>query len=105
MWKWNGRGGFPGSQSVYRMSCQRIWLCIAINASMMSASYQPKGSRAQLERDGTFGPAFVAAKSRVSKMDVRYVEESDPLRQALLEIYVAMALDTPHNSFKPIFPR
>jgi hypothetical protein len=74
-------------------------------SGMVSASYQPKGSRAQLERDGTFGPAFVVAKSRVSKMDVRYVEESDPLRQALLEIYVAMALNTPHNSFKPIFPR
>ncbi len=33
-------------------------------------------------------------------MDVRYVKESDPLRQALLEMYVAIALQTPHNSFE-----
>jgi len=33
-------------------------------------------------------------------MDGRYVEESDPLRQALLEMYAAIALNTPHNSFE-----
>jgi hypothetical protein len=66
----------------------------------LTASYQPNGSRAQLEKDETFGPAFIAAKSRISNMEVRYVEESDPLRQALLEMYVAIALETQHNSFE-----
>jgi hypothetical protein len=32
--------------------------------------------------------------------DIRYVEEAEPNRQALLEIYVAVALDTPFNDFK-----
>jgi hypothetical protein len=32
-------------------------------------------------------------------MEVRFVEEADPLRQALLEVYAAVALQTPHNDF------
>jgi hypothetical protein len=67
---------------------------------MVSASYQPSGSRAQLARHEVFGPAFLAAKARVRNMDVRFVEEVDPLRQALLEMYVAIALKTPHNSIE-----
>lgn len=63
------------------------------------ATYRRDGSRTDLEKDPIFGSAFAIAKSRVSNMDIRYVEESDPLRQALLEMYVAIALQTPHNSF------
>jgi hypothetical protein len=33
-------------------------------------------------------------------MDVRYVEEKDALRQALLEIYVSVVLKTPYNDFE-----
>jgi hypothetical protein len=32
-------------------------------------------------------------------MDVRFVEEPDPICQALLEIYSAVALQTPYNDF------
>ncbi len=64
------------------------------------ATYQVRGSRAQLEQDPVFRQAFTAAKARVSNMDVRVVEEGDPLRQALLEMYVSIALQTPHNSFE-----
>jgi hypothetical protein len=32
-------------------------------------------------------------------MDLRFVEESDPIRQALLEIYSARVLKTPYNDF------
>ena len=32
-------------------------------------------------------------------MQVRYVQEADPLRQALLEIYAAVVLATPYNDF------
>ncbi len=66
---------------------------------MKSASYKAEGSRAALEKHDLFNPAFVAAKSRVGAMDVRFVEEAHPLRQALLEMYVAISLGTPHNSF------
>ena len=32
-------------------------------------------------------------------MDLRFVDEADPIRQALLEIYVAVVLGTPYNDF------
>jgi hypothetical protein len=32
-------------------------------------------------------------------MDVRYVEEIDPLKQALLEIYAAVSCGAKHNDF------
>ena len=32
-------------------------------------------------------------------MELRFVEESEPLRQTLLEIYVAVVLKTPYNDF------
>jgi hypothetical protein len=60
---------------------------------------QIDGTRKQLETHEIFGPAFVAAKKRIKRMDVRYVEQKDPLRQALLEMYVAITLDTKYNSF------
>ena len=63
------------------------------------AAYTPDGSRAALLADSNFATAFSDAKERVRRMDVRYVEETDPLRQALLEIYVAVVLGTPYNDF------
>lgn len=63
------------------------------------ASYAPTGSRSQLCQDAVFGPAFEAAKKRVNTMDIRFVEEADSVRQALLEIYTATALQTPFNDF------
>ena len=64
------------------------------------ASYKPEGSRANLCEHPVFGPAFVEAKRRVANMDIRYVEEADPIKQALLEIYAAMSLGTPYNDFE-----
>jgi hypothetical protein len=32
-------------------------------------------------------------------MEIRFVEETHPVRQALLEIYVATVLETPYNDF------
>ena len=43
--------------------------------------------------------AFSERKRQMGKMQIRYVEETDPVRQALLEIYCAAALNTPHNDF------
>jgi predicted GIY-YIG superfamily endonuclease len=63
------------------------------------ASYTPDGSRAALLVLPEFAAAFVAAKQRIRKMNLRYVEEADPLRQALLEIYVSIVLKTPYNDF------
>jgi hypothetical protein len=66
---------------------------------LLKATYTKKGSRAELVRDPVFGPVFQAAKTRLANMDLRFVEEDDPVRQALLEIYVAVVLKTPFNDF------
>jgi hypothetical protein len=50
--------------------------------------------------DTEFAKAFDAAKRRVATMDIRYVAELDPTRQALLEIYAATVLRTPYNDFE-----
>lgn len=64
-------------------------------------SYQPgPDSRKGLMEDPEFRTAFKAAKRRIRNMDFRYVEEQDPIRQCLLEIYVAIVLGTPYNSFE-----
>jgi hypothetical protein len=51
-------------------------------------------SRAGLAADPDFQMAFSAAKERLRGMDFRYVEETDQTRQALLEAYCAIVLDT-----------
>lgn len=66
----------------------------------LKATYRAgEGSRAALAVDPVFKPAFVEAKARVRAMEFRYVEEADPVRQAVLEIYCAVALETPYNDF------
>jgi hypothetical protein len=57
------------------------------------------GSRRDLMLDPAFCDAFDAAKARIRAMELRYVEEADPVRQTLLEIYVAVVLSTPYNDF------
>lgn len=63
------------------------------------ASYSKSGSRAELLKNATFRSAFDNAKRRIALMDIRFVEEQDPTRQALLEIYTATVLKTPYNDF------
>lgn len=70
-----------------------------VETGMIRATYKAKGGRDELCRDAIFGPAFTVAKSRVAAMDIRYVREDDPIRQALLELYVAVVLKTPYNDF------
>ena len=53
-----------------------------------------------MTKEPDFAEAFIAAKARIRKMDLRFVEETDPFRQALLEMYAAVALKTPHNDFE-----
>lgn len=65
----------------------------------LRASYKADGSRAQLFADPVFRNAFDRAKERIRRMQARFVEENDPVRQAVLEIYVATVLRTPYNDF------
>jgi hypothetical protein len=63
------------------------------------ATYCPKGSRGELLADPGFQAAFQSAKERISRMQIRFVEESDLIRQALLEIYTTITLEAPYNDF------
>lgn len=66
----------------------------------LKATYKPgNGSRSALMQDARFASAFNAAKARIRKMNLRFVEETDPVRQTLLEIYIAVVLGTPYNDF------
>jgi hypothetical protein len=49
--------------------------------------------------DPEFAAAFTEAKARVRQMHFRYVIEPNPTRQALLEAYVCIVLQTPYNDF------
>ena len=65
------------------------------------ASYQASGSRADLlKNNAEFAAAFDAARERIAEMDVRVVEEADPVRQAVLEIYVAVVSGARYNDFQ-----
>lgn len=67
---------------------------------MSEASYKSgKMSRSELSENPTFIQEFEQAILRVRAMDYRFVEETNPTYQALLEIYCAVALDTQYNDF------
>ena len=66
----------------------------------LTPSYRKAGSRRELMTQERFREAFFSAIERIKQMDVRVIEESDPIRQTLLELYVSIALGTPRNSFK-----
>lgn len=91
-----GRHSRPGA--TYKMAAFAFRLAREATGHL-TPTYKKQGSRAQLMELPDFVAAFDAAKARIRNMDVRLVEESNPTRQALLEIYVATVLDTPYNSF------
>lgn len=66
----------------------------------LKATYKKgEGSREELMKLPHFAESFNNSKARIRCMNVQFVEEVDPTRQALLEIYVAVALQTPYNDF------
>lgn len=69
-------------------------------SGLLKATYTKEGSRAQLAADAKFSPVFARARQRIGLMQLRFVEEADSVRQALLEIYVATVLRTPFNDFE-----
>ena len=63
------------------------------------ASYKPEGSRKHLLTQPIFKNAYENAKQQIRRMEVRFVSEPDPLKQALLEIYTAVATEAKYNDF------
>ena len=74
------------------------WL-IAREATGRTATYKKEGSRKALLEDPDFRKAYDDARKRIRTMHVRYVSEPHPVRQTLLEIYVAVATDAEYNDF------
>jgi len=80
------------------MNQAALAMLIARDETKRAVDYR-KGARGRLLADRVFVEVFEAAKERVRKMEFRAVAESDQTRQALLEIYCAITLKTPHNDF------
>jgi hypothetical protein len=78
--------------------CPFAWL-LAREVTGRTATYKPEGSRKALLADPAFKAEYQRAKNRIRRMDVRYVHEGHPIRQALLEIYVAIATEAKYNDF------
>jgi hypothetical protein len=85
--------------ATHRMAAFAFRLAREATGNIKATYKKGEGSRAALMKDPVFVSAFTAAKYRIRKMNLRFVEEADPVRQTLLEIYVAVVLDTPYNDF------
>lgn len=92
-----GRHCRPGA--THRMAAFAFRLARETTGNLVATYKKGEGSRLTLMENDVFVSAFTAAKARIRLMDLRFVEESDPVRQALLEIYVAVVLATPYNDF------
>ena len=79
--------------------CPFAWHLARDITGIKKATYKPEGSREDLLSQPAFKQAYEEAKRRIRTMDVRFVGETDPLRQALLEIYVAVVSGAHYNDF------
>lgn len=70
---------------------------LARKACGLMRDYSPRKGRT---RHPDWDRQFAAAKKRIRRMQIRVVRENRAAPQALLEIYAATALDTPHNDFR-----
>jgi hypothetical protein len=85
--------------ATHRMAAFAFRLAREATGNVVATYKKGEGSRSGLMEDEVFVSAFTAAKERIRSMDLRFVEESDQVRQALLEMYVAVVLATPFNDF------
>ena len=56
-------------------------------------------TRRELETAPGFAEIFFASRLRVAQMKIRVIKIDDPVKQALFEIYAALALNTEYNDF------
>lgn len=76
----------------YKLACQIT--------GAPKASYKPgPTSRVGRLADPDFAAAFASSLVRVRAMEFRFVEETDPTRQCLLEVYVSVVCGSPYNDF------
>lgn len=92
-----GRHCNPGAS--HRMAAFAFRLAREDTGNLKATYRAGEGSRDSLALDPVFSESFRAANARIRAMDFRWVEETEPVRQCLLEVYVAVALQTPYNDF------
>lgn len=81
--------------------CPFAFLLARVATGRTTATYTQEGSRKALMKNRKFKKAYEDARKRIRKMKIRYVCEPHPVKNALLEIYVATAARASHNSFRP----
>jgi len=79
--------------------CPFAWHLARETTGIKKATYKKEGSRRDLLSQPEFRQAYESAKDRIRRMEIRFVGESDPLKQALLEIYVAVVSGAKYNDF------
>jgi hypothetical protein len=66
----------------------------------LKSTYRPGDTtRIGLLTNEAFSASFANALRRIGQMEFRFVEEADPTRQCLLELYVSIVMRTPYNDF------
>jgi len=63
------------------------------------ATYQKEGSRNDLLSQPVFRSEFDNARERIKRMHVQFIEEVNPIRQAILEICAALRAKARYNDF------
>lgn len=87
----NHGGNSPASSTfAFRLACQAIGRVV---------SYKKGDGRKELMADEKFRGAFLRNVKNIRLMKVRYIVIEDDVSQHLFELYVHLALKTPHNSF------
>ncbi|QUD88357.1 GIY-YIG nuclease family protein [Phenylobacterium montanum] len=72
-------------------------LKVMLADSRFSVPVSRKTGWEDIFKDQGFGVAFEAAKTRINKMQIRFVEERDSLNRYLLEAYCAVAFDARYS--------
>ena len=68
-------------------------------AKQNTSTLQKKQTNEQLMKNRDFVEEFEAAKDRIARTKIRFIEIEDPIDQAMFEIYAALALNTRYNDF------
>lgn len=92
-------GRHSRSGATHRMAAFAFRLARESTGNLRASYKKGEGSRAGLMENAVFVSAFTSAKARICNMELRYVEEADPVRQTLLEVYVAVVLEAKYNDF------
>ena len=68
-------------------------------AKQNTSTLQKKQTNEQLMKNRDFVEGFEAAKGRIARTKIRFIEIEDQIEQALFEIYASLALGTELNDF------